>query len=139
MNYWDSSGLVPLMVEQSNSNERRSLLRRDPGIISWWGSAIECASAFNRLHREKLVEDGELAELHSELARFESKWVLIPPVVQVKQIAIRCLRVHALKAADSLQLAAALTAAEGDPGAIGFVTNDERLAGAARREGFRIR
>ena len=139
MNYWDSSGLVPLLVGQSNSDLRKTLLQREPGIITWWGSAVECASAFNRLHREQLIEVGELAELHTNLARFESRWDLVPPITQVKQIAMRCLRVHALRAADSLQLAAALVAADGDPAALGFVTDDARLANAALQEGFRLR
>ena len=43
-----------------------------------------------------------------------------------------------LKAADALQLAAALTVAEDDPASIGFVCFDTRLNRAAAREGFPI-
>jgi hypothetical protein len=46
------------------------------------------------------------------------------------------LRVHPLRGADSLQLAAAVIASEGLPASLNIVTLDERLAGAARREGF---
>ena len=45
---------------------------------------------------------------------------------------------HPLRAADSLQLAAAIAAADGDPAGVGFVCFDTRLAGAASREGFAI-
>ena len=138
MSFRDFSQSVPLLVEQSSSYARRNLIERDSGIVTWWGSAVECASAFNRLHREQLVDDGELSDLHSGLTRFEASWDLIPPIAQVKQIAMRCLRIHALRAADSLQLVSALVAADGDPAALGFVTNDVRLSDAARREGFRI-
>jgi hypothetical protein len=48
------------------------------------------------------------------------------------------LLVHDLRAADALQLAAAIEAAEGRPRGLGFVTLDLRLADAARREGFRV-
>jgi predicted nucleic acid-binding protein len=44
--------------------------------------------------------------------------------------------VHPLRAADALQLAAAVVAAEGIPASLSIVTLDERLAAAARREGF---
>jgi predicted nucleic acid-binding protein len=53
-------------------------------------------------------------------------------------VALRLLRVHALRAADSLQLAAAIVAAEHEPSALEFVSLDERLNEAASREGFRI-
>jgi predicted nucleic acid-binding protein len=48
------------------------------------------------------------------------------------------LRVHPLRAADSLQLAAALAVANGDPGALEFVSLDQRLADAARKEGLDV-
>jgi uncharacterized protein len=46
--------------------------------------------------------------------------------------------VHPLGAGDALQLAAAITASEGDPSSLAFVTLDDRLAQAAAREGFPI-
>jgi hypothetical protein len=48
------------------------------------------------------------------------------------------LRVHDLRGGDALQLAAAIATAEGDPATLDVVTLDERVALAARREGFRV-
>lgn len=56
----------------------------------------------------------------------------------VRARAKRLLSVHALRAADSLQLGAALTAVEDEPFGWGFVCLDERLSEAASREGFRV-
>jgi predicted nucleic acid-binding protein len=53
-------------------------------------------------------------------------------------IARRLLRVHTLRAADALQLAAAITVAEGLPASLEVVTLDQQLAAAARREGFPV-
>ncbi|HET6470416.1 MAG TPA: hypothetical protein VFG38_01165 [Pseudomonadales bacterium] len=53
-------------------------------------------------------------------------------------MAERIVRVHVLRAADAFQLAAALTAAVGDPSSVEFVSLDERLIEAAAREGFAI-
>jgi predicted nucleic acid-binding protein len=53
-------------------------------------------------------------------------------------MATRLLRVHPLRAADALQLAAAIIAAEDDPRSLPFVTLDDRLALAAEREGFPV-
>jgi uncharacterized protein len=44
--------------------------------------------------------------------------------------------VHPLRAADALQLAAAFAAAERRPTSLELVTLDDRLADAARKEGF---
>lgn len=51
---------------------------------------------------------------------------------------MRLLRLHPLRAADALQLAAALVLAEHDPRTLPFVTLDERLALAAEQEGFEL-
>jgi hypothetical protein len=48
------------------------------------------------------------------------------------------LRVHDLRAADALQLAASVAAAEGRPATLTFVCLDERLTSAAEREGFSV-
>ena len=46
------------------------------------------------------------------------------------------LRVHSLRAADSLQLAAALVAADHDPASLQVVSLDQRLNDALYQEGF---
>jgi uncharacterized protein len=49
---------------------------------------------------------------------------------------VRFLRVHPLRTSDALQLAAAFVAAERRPSSLEVVTLDDRLAAAARKEGF---
>ena len=63
-------------------------------------------------------------------------WHEIDPSEIVRESAIRFLRVHPLRSPDGLQLAAAFIAAERRPASLEFVTLDERLAEAARKEGF---
>ena len=60
------------------------------------------------------------------------------PADSVRASAQRLLRVHPLRAADSLQLAAALLACEQDPPSLELVCLDDRLAEAAGREGFPV-
>ncbi len=60
------------------------------------------------------------------------------PSDAVRSTAQRLLRVHPLRAADSLQLAAAIIAAEHEPGTLEFVSLNARLNEAASREGFRV-
>ena len=72
------------------------------------------------------------------LAALGTAWQEIPPTTRIRQTAERLLRVHPLRAADALQLAAAIAAADGDPRSLPFVTLDDRLARAAEREGFPV-
>ncbi len=50
----------------------------------------------------------------------------------------RLLASHTLRAADAMQLAAALLTCEDEPSRLPFVTVDDRLAEAAAREGFTV-
>jgi hypothetical protein len=56
----------------------------------------------------------------------------------VTERAIRLLDLHDLRGADALQLAAALVASGERPQTLGFATLDQRLALAARAEGFLV-
>jgi len=59
-------------------------------------------------------------------------------VEPVTSLATRLLRLHTLRAADALQLGAALHGAEGQPKGRTVHTLDSRLALAAEREGFAV-
>ena len=57
---------------------------------------------------------------------------------KVRERARGLLEIHPLRAADSLQLAAALIASEENPQSLFFVTLDRRLKDAAEKEGFGV-
>ena len=138
MRFWDSSALVPLLVAEPSSAMVMAEYERDPEIIAWWASEVECVSALARLEREGSLSSASMSTALGRLAALAQSWRLIEPVARARQTAIRLLRVHPLRAADALQLAAALAAAEDQPQTLGFVTLDDRLAQAAEREGFPI-
>jgi len=72
------------------------------------------------------------------LGTLRTSWLEVLPSDEVRDEAMRLLRVHALKAADALQLAAAVVLAGGGRSEVALVTFDERLALAARLEGFEV-
>lgn len=57
----------------------------------------------------------------------------------LREWAVRLVRVHPLRAAAAMQLAAAIVAAEMRPSGLEFVTAERRLAEATAREGFLVR
>ena len=62
----------------------------------------------------------------------------VSPSDELRRRAARLLAVHPLRAADALQLAAALLWCEEQPHGEGFVSLDARLREAAGKEGFAV-
>lgn len=139
MRYWDSSALVSLLVDEPGSQSRQETLRQDAGVVTWWGSRVECASALTRLHRENALDDAGFETSLERLRTLAAGWSEVRPLDRVRRRAIRLLRVHPLRAADALQLAAALVAATEEPADLELVCGDARLSAAARQEGFVVR
>ncbi|TVP60114.1 MAG: PIN domain-containing protein [Gemmatimonadales bacterium] len=135
--FWDTSGVVPLLLQQEASDVVRPLLESDPMIAAWWGTPVECASAAARLRREGLLTVDEEVQVLALLEDLEGAWFEIRPSEPLRREAGRLLRTHSLKAADALQLAAAITWAGPDRKSE-IVTLDERLALAAQLEGFTV-
>lgn len=82
-----------------------------------------------------------IADAREALDRLEAlahTWHEVLPVESVRRASLRLLRVHALAAADALQLAGAIAASDDRPDTLPFMTLDGRLADAASREGFPV-
>ncbi len=138
MRYWDASAIVPLLALQDSTDAVRAEARRDPSIVTWWGTRVECVSAVSRRERDgQLDEPGARAAI-DRLTDLAGAWAEVAPSARLRQTAERLLRVHPLRTGDALQLASALVAADGDAQTMPFMTLDERLALAARREGFTV-
>jgi predicted nucleic acid-binding protein len=138
MKFWDSSAIVPLCVEETATDRALALVNDDPEVAIWWATPVECASAVARLEREAALTPVETAEAFHRLDLLARSWFEIEPHDELREVARRLLRVHPLRAADALQLAAAYLAAERRPPTLEVVTLDERLRQAALKEGFRV-
>jgi predicted nucleic acid-binding protein len=139
MKFWDSSAVVPLLIEETGTPRYSAVYARDAGMIVWWATEAECAAALSRREGEA-GEEGRLA-VADALARLDElgrHWSELAPAAEIKVNARRLLRTHPLRAADAFQLAAALVACEGMPATMEFVCADPRLIAAARLEGFSI-
>lgn len=77
-------------------------------------------------------------QAYDRLRRMTQDWNEISPTGYDRDTAARLLRVHVLRAADALQLAAALLACNNRTETLALATFDDRLADAARREGFAV-
>lgn len=138
MRFWDSSAVLPLLLDEPERAESLALLESDERLVLWWGTSVECHSALNRRFRE-----GSLAGDELQLARETLRLVLqtaeqVEPTELVRLMAHRLVAAYPLRAADSLQLAAALAWCEQQPAGRELVSLDHRLRQVAGQEGFNV-
>ncbi len=138
MRFWDSSALVPLVMDEPTSELATGWLREDDALIVWAFTEVEIVSALERRVREGALEPGQALAAGDLAEELIAAAYVVTASEAVKAHAKRLLRTHPLRAADSLQLAAALVWTEGAPAGAVVHTLDARLGLAARREGFRV-
>lgn len=136
--FWDSSALMVLFCQQPPCEKAHQLARTFSRQVVWWATPVEIVSALARLHRDGLVSAPSLQRNLAKLASLQKTWVVVQPVEQIRETAQSLLLQHPLRAADSLQLAAALAWCRHKPKRRPFVCFDMRLALAAEASGFEV-
>jgi predicted nucleic acid-binding protein len=136
--FWDTSALIPLLLPEPRSAALTEILAADREVTVWWGTPVECLSATYRRHRETPLPARLLTEALNRLRAFVEDADTVAPTDDVRRRAGRLVAAHPLRAADALQLAAALVWCEEQSAGEAFVCLDDRLREAARREGFSL-
>lgn len=134
MRFWDASAIVPLLIHEPRSSRAFQLFKSKEDILIWTLTPVECYSALYRKDRENRVPMTQILAFQQKMRMLSDRWVEISHVERVRSVAQKLLASHPLRAADSLQLAAALVSFGQAPGE--FVSFDERLNEAAIREGL---
>ena len=133
--FWDASALVPLCVGQSITARAVALYRSYDAVV-WWGTPVEIASALARLVRMKQLDSTEWTKARKLAKVLADSWSVIQPSDALRAKAMQLVDRYDLRAADSLQLAAALEWCEGAPHGRVFLTSDKKLREAALLTGF---
>jgi predicted nucleic acid-binding protein len=136
--FWDASAVVPLLIAETSTRGLRALLAEDPQMSVWALTPVEVLSALWRRRRLDELDTAALRDAEASLQALEPAWNVVLDVERVERRARRLLAAHAVRVADAVQLAAATVACEERTDLLPFVTLDDRLAEAARREGFRV-
>jgi len=136
--FWDTSALIPLVFSEPGTGRARHWLREDPDVVVWTLTRVELLSALARRRREEPEAASRLLAARRRVLAAWEQWSEVTAVEAVRRHAERVVESHPLRAADALQIAAALVTAEDDPPSLPFVTFDRNLAAAAEREGFRV-
>ncbi len=138
MKFWDTSAIVPLLVIEPRTETAKSILTGDSSVIVWWGTRTECISALNRQIRDGSLRIEDERQARQVLQQLANAWSEVQPSELLRGTADRLLAVHALRAADALQLAAALHWCQRQPMNRQLISFDGRLRDAAYKEGFTI-
>jgi predicted nucleic acid-binding protein len=134
--FWDSSAIVPLTLQEEGSKDVRAVLRDDEQMMVWWGTPVEVLSALARSERAHAIETANVDRARRVLDNLRDRWNEVVPSDEVRERAGAAVLRHPLRAADALQLGAALTWSRGRPRSHRFLSLDAKLASAARQEGF---
>lgn len=138
MRFWDSSAITPLLVDEADSQLREQQLAKDRVMLVWYATTVEIESAINRRVRDGSIDGQNVHFARQRLQQLADAWVEVEPSHTVRDRAVRLLRIHGLRAADALQLAAALVVCEERTRGFYFLTGDQRLRDAAMAEGFTV-
>lgn len=138
MRSWDSSALVSLLLQEPGTPAARRLAEVDPAILVWALTPVEILSAVWRHRRQGDLDDQDVAAAEARLGHLERDWTAVSDLGPVERRARRVIALHPLRAADAVQLAAALVACDERTDRFPFVSLDDRLREAARREGFAV-
>ena len=135
--FWDASALVPLCVHENTSRQAQLQLRRSLPVV-WWASSIEVHSAVARLYRQGKLRDVEKNGALARLDVLSRAWREVLPSDSLRELARQLLDTYELRAADGLQLAAALTWCQHRPARRTFLSADQRLSKCATAVGFAV-
>ncbi len=138
VSFWDTSAVVPLLIREPASRSADKVFAATSRMVIWTFTPVEAFSAFCRLRRERRLSRDGLARSEERLDELVAACAVVREIDGVKRFARRLLRSHSIRAADAMQLGAALCWSAGIPENRTVVVADGPLADAAANEGFRV-
>jgi predicted nucleic acid-binding protein len=134
--FWDASAVIPLIVNESETEYCLKALAEDEEVLVWCQTWVEATSALCRRFREGVLPEHDLRAAKARLTSVLRGAYEVRAIDAVRKRACRLLEVHPLRAADASQLGAGLVACRDEPERLPLMCFDERLRAAALREGF---
>lgn len=136
MRFWDSSAIIALLIQEAESDYCIKAFKTDVEMTVWTLTKIEVFSALCRRFRENALPENDFEKAKKRMSELFDMTFEVVSLTKVKDRSMRLLQTHSLRAADALQLASALVASQEDPSRLPFMSFDNRLIRAAKREGF---
>src|SRR5262249_19338974 len=126
---------LSLFVRETNTSQALDWYKAY-GVVIWWATPVEIVSALARLLRVGHLSTSDWQNALKSVQSVSETWFVVPPTSALRSRAVEIVKLYDLRAADSLQLAAAFEWCEGAPQNRKFFTTDIRLLQAAKLNGF---
>jgi len=136
--FWDTSALIPLLLEEPGTDLALAWIREDADVVIWGLTRLEMAASIERASRDGRISPAARQAALGRADRIATDASEVTDLAAVRVRAVPVLGRHALRASDAAQLGAALLVADPDPRSLTMVVLDRRLADAALREGLKV-
>jgi len=134
--YLDTSALVKLYYQESDSARFQQLFRKAPGVGTASLSYAEVFSAFNRKLRDRGIDRRQYDAAAQDFDEDWRRFSIVPLSEDVLRRARTILERQELRAGDAVQLASAVILSGSTR--MTFASADRRLNEAARAEGLSL-
>ncbi len=129
-------------MREPASEKVEPLLQRDPEMAFWWGAPLDWWEALLTAQRKERISAADLQKAKGLLDHLRARAFEVQPTEELRARALRLLSVHTavhpLRAADAMELAAALIWCRERTHGATFVSLHPPLRLAAALEGFRV-
>jgi uncharacterized protein len=133
ISYWDTSALIPLLVQEPTSEACRRLWDATSSPVSTRLLHVESAAALHQAHRLGRIDPAQLKRLLADLGSYWEGFNVVELDGLLARSAAKLAGKYALRGYDAVHCAAGLAIAA-DPIAV-LVSGDARLLAAWRSEG----
>lgn len=130
--YLDTSALVKAYVSEQHSSTVLSTMRRSDIVATHLIAYVEAHAAFSRLKREKKINENELEEIKKSFVSDWEDYLQIENNKNLMEHAVEFSDAFALRAYDSVHLAAAVLLLRQSGQEVMFACYDQQLNKAAK-------
>ena len=138
ISYLDTSALVKIYVEETRSADVRENAQQAVGLATSRIAYAEARAAFARKRRERGLSRVGHRSVVKDLDQDWDDYFIVDVSESVVKAAGVLAEGHALRGADAIHLASAVTLSRQAGESVTFLCFDGRLAAAAAKEGLRI-
>ena len=74
MRFWDTSALLPLLVDEPARERLFALLDEDSEVLAWWATPVEIVSTLARREREEVLTAEQVAAALAAARVLSESW-----------------------------------------------------------------
>ena len=89
MRFWDSSAIVPLLLEEPARERLLAMVESDRVMVVWWATPVELVSALSRRERDGGISLEDVTSSIERLRSLQRAWQTVLPTDAIRARAQR--------------------------------------------------